>query len=258
MRLIEYGDIVMLAFDRNNRWIVKIRQGKKMHTHAGNISFDEIVGKRFGSSIFTSLQKKALILRPLWRDAVNKMAHTTQVIYPKDAGLIASYAHIVPGTILLEAGCGSGSLTSWLSLLVGEHGHVYARDNRQSSLERARKNVKAHGRIESVSFQEEDVSEGIALEDRSVDVIVFDFPTPWLSVKHAHRVLRDSGMLCCFLPTTNQIEKTAIALKEGGFGAIEAMEAIQRDLQIKRDAIRPMTRMIGHTGYLLFARKLTE
>ena len=56
----------------------------------------------------------------------------------------------------------------------------------------------------------------------------------------------------------NQVEKVFEKLKEFNFGDIQALELIRRDIQLKKNAIRPNTRMIGHTGYITFARLVED
>ena len=37
---------------------------------------------------------------------------------------------------------------------------------------------------------------------------------------------------------------------------IEILETLERGLEVRQQGTRPKTRMVGHSGYLLFARKL--
>ena len=99
-----------------------------------------------------------------------------------------------------------------------------------------------------------DVSTGF--NEKNVDAIVLDLGDPCVVIPHAYDSLKFGGIITIFLPTYNQIEKVLIKLQEFDFDDLKAHELIRRDLQLKPHAIRPNTRMIGHTGFLIFARKV--
>ncbi|HLQ61060.1 MAG TPA: hypothetical protein VK131_04270, partial [Candidatus Acidoferrales bacterium] len=47
------------------------------------------------------------------------------------------------------------------------------------------------------------------------------------------------------------------ALRErGGFGLLEAIEVLQRGWTVRGRSLRPAHRMVAHTGFLCFARRL--
>jgi tRNA (adenine57-N1/adenine58-N1)-methyltransferase len=56
----------------------------------------------------------------------------------------------------------------------------------------------------------------------------------------------------------NQIEKTATELKRSGFADVEAVELMIRTMEAREGMTRPSMRMIGHTTYLVFARKVQK
>jgi len=55
------------------------------------------------------------------------------------------------------------------------------------------------------------------------------------------------------LPTFNQIERFLRSLEENAFVDVEVVEILHRALKSDPDRLRPEDRMIGHTGYLIFA-----
>ena len=89
---------------------------------------------------------------------------------------------------------------------------------------------------------------------KNADVAILDMGTPWLAIPHLSHALKPNGMIGVFIPTFNQIEKTYEALQNNHFDLIKGIELLEREIQLKPGAIRPNTRMIGHTGYLMFAR----
>ena len=54
---------------------------------------------------------------------------------------------------------------------------------------------------------------------------------------------------------TNQLEKAVNGLRERGFTDIRSMEIIRRGMEVHPGGVRPSFEMLGHTGYLTFARK---
>ena len=44
--------------------------------------------------------------------------------------------------------------------------------------------------------------------------------------------------------------------KKLGFRDLTILETFEREMEIRPKGTRPKTRMVGHTGYLVFARKL--
>ncbi|MHA1804161.1 MAG: tRNA (adenine-N1)-methyltransferase [Promethearchaeota archaeon] len=258
--IIQENDLIYLILEDRKRWLVQARAGETFHTHHGFIEFDELINKKpFGSCIFSKPLEtqgyKFYVMKPLPSDYILHMKRKTQIIYPKDAGLILLYTGIGPGSIIIEAGCGSGALTCILGNYVRPNGHVYSYDVREKSLNRALKNVKRAGLQEVVTIQEGDILKK-DLELRDVDCVVLDMPTPWDAIPKIKKYLRLSGSICCFSPTMEQVKKNTFSLKNNDFIEVITIELLERRLQVKENATRPETRMIGHTGYLTFGRKV--
>jgi tRNA (adenine57-N1/adenine58-N1)-methyltransferase len=185
------------------------------------------------------------------------MTRKTQIIYPEDAGLILIYGGISSGSKVIEAGCGSGALTCILGTYVRPDGHVYSFDNRESSLQRATKNVKKAHLEKYVSIEKADIVNDI-LKLQDIDTIVLDIAQPWKAIIKVKNYLKFSGILVSFSPTIEQVKKTTFELRNNGFYEINTYELIKRTMQIKENATRPQARIIGHTGYLTFGRKVED
>jgi len=257
--LIKAHDLIFLVLDNRRRWLVQVKPGESFHTHRGIIEFDELIGKPFGSTIFSRPHEnqgyKFIVLKPLPSDYVLHMSRKTQIIYPEDAGLILIYSGIGPGSIVIEAGAGSGALTCILGNYVRPNGHVYSYDVREKSLKRAQKNVERANLQEVVTIQQGDIVSD-SLQHSNVDSVVLDMPQPWMTIEKVKNYLKLSGTLVSFSPTIEQVKKTTFALRENDFFEIYTHELIRRTLQVKENATRPEVRMIGHTGYVTFGRKI--
>ena len=256
---IKANDLIFLVLDKRRRWLVQVKPGESFHTHRGIIEFNELIGKPFGSIVFSKPHEsqgyKFFVLRPLPSDFILHMSRKTQIIYPEDAGLILLYSGIGPGSVVLEAGAGSGALTCILGNYVRPNGRVFSYDVREKSLKRAQKNVEKANLQEIVSIHHGDIVND-DLNHSNVDSIVLDMPQPWSAIERIKKYLKLSGTLVSFSPTIEQVKKTTFALRDNDFFEIYTHELIRRTLQVKENATRPEVRMIGHTGYITFGRKI--
>jgi len=250
---IHEGDDVLLYLDRKRTYLVKVEQEKSFHTHKGFVQLKELVGKQYGTRIASSMNIEFVALKPTLRDHIFKMQRKTQITYPKDIALILMFSDAGPSNKIVEAGTGTGALTTSLARHVGPRGHVYSYEVRTKFMESALKNLRRAGVSEYVTVKNKDITEGI--DETEVDAVVLDLATPWLVISHAYAALKGSGTLVSFSPTIDQVVKTVEALKENGFVAIETVECLMRGMQIERGKTRPQTLMTGHTGYITHARK---
>jgi len=186
-------------------------------------------------------------------DFIMKSVRKTQITYPKDIALIIMFSGIGPGSHVVEAGTGTGALTTALAHYVKPQGKVYSYEIREEFLKTAEKNLKRAGLIDFVELKNKDVTMGI--DERNVDTVILDLATPWLVIPHAYNALKSCGTIVSFSPTIDQVVKTAEALKENGFVDMETVECLMRGMQVERGKTRPQTLMTAHTGYITFARK---
>jgi len=258
---IKENDLVYLVYDKRRKWLVTIEREKVFHTNRGFIEFNEIIDKPFGSVIFSKPYEtqgyKFYLLKPLPSDYVLHMTRKTQIIYPEDAGLILLYGGIHPGSRVLEAGCGSGALTCVLANYVRPSGHVYTFDNRESSLRRAETNIKKAQLQDYVTIKNADIiTDDLKLQE--IDTVVLDIAQPWKAIKNVQICLKLSGIIVSFSPTIEQVKKTTFEMKKNNFFDINTYELIKRTIQVKENATRPQSRMIGHSGYLTFGRRIKD
>ena len=259
--IIKENDLIYLILDERRKWLVSVESGSEFHTHKGIIKYDDLIGKPFGSVIFSRPYEtqgyKFYVFKPLPSDYVTYMSRKTQIIYPEDAGLILMYSGIGPGSKVIEAGCGSGALTCILGNYVRPEGHIFSYDIREKSLKRAQRNVINANLQEFVSIQFGDILND-DLKHKNIDSVVLDMPQPWKAVEKIRSYLKLSGTFVSFSPAIEQVKKTTFALQENGFYEINTYELIKRKFQIKKNATHPEVRMIGHTGYMTFARKIND
>lgn len=253
MRQISEGDYILLYLSPRKTYLVKVEAGKSFHTHKGFIKFDDLIGKEYGSAVSSSLGFEFMALKPLLRDYIMKSVRKTQITYPKDIALIVMFSGIGPGSHIVEAGTGTGALTTALANYVKPNGKVYSYEIREEFLKTAEKNLARVNLIDFVELKNKDITVGI--DESDVDAVILDLATPWLVIPHAYTALKPCGTIVSFSPTIDQVVKTVEALNENGFVDTETVECLMRGMQIERGKTRPQTLMTGHTGYITFARK---
>ena len=251
------ADSFVLVFrDRRKKWLVRPRDTPKLHTHLGILDMTALIGKGYGISVTTTLGDELTILKPTVEDLIMKLARKTQVIYPKDLGLISLKLGVRAGSNVVETGTGSGATTALLAYLVQPGGMVYTYDINPEFQEVARKNLERIGLSEHVTFRIADASLGF--EESGMDAGVLDVGDPWDIVDSMRNALKPSAPLAAITPTTNQAERLVAKMKESGFSAVETLEIMMRNLEARVGMTRPSNHMIGHTAYLTFARTLAR
>ncbi len=250
---ISEGEDILLYLNPRTTYLVRVEKGKSFHTHKGIVQLDGLIGKEYGVSAQSSMGFRFVALRPVVTDYVFKMSRRTQINYPKDIALIVMFSGVGSGSRVVEAGTGTGALTSALAFYVKPTGRIFSYEVRQEFLDTALKNLERARVSDYVELKNKDITGGI--DEADVDAVVLDLATPWLVVPHACSALKGSGSLVSFSPTIDQVLKTVEALRENGFVYVETVECLMRGIQVEAGKTRPETLMTGHTGYITFARK---
>jgi tRNA (adenine57-N1/adenine58-N1)-methyltransferase len=249
------GDYVLLL-GKGKTWLVRAMEGYDFHTHLGKVRFSDILGKPFGSPIYSEKGEKLFALRPTIEDFVMKCERQTQIVYPKDLGMISLEADIRSGSSVLEAGSGSGAMTTYLASLVAPKGHVYTYELREEFKRMAERNVMKAGLEGVVTFKLQDASKGF--EEKNIDACVIDVGDPWVLVPQCWKALRPSGRFVGVTPTMNQAERLSEVLRASGFSRVKCIEIMLRNIEAREGKTRPSMMMVGHTAYLIFATKVLE
>jgi tRNA (adenine57-N1/adenine58-N1)-methyltransferase len=255
--MLQPGDLVLLHDRAGRRYRVRLQAGAAFSLHSGSIAHDSLIGRPDGSLVTTNQGSRLLALRPTFAELVIGRRRRAQPIYPKDLGAILVGADIVPGLRVLEAGAGTGALTIALVRAVGPTGHVYSYEVREDFLEAAREAVgDVLGAVpDNLTLKRGDVYE--AVDERDLDRALLDLPEPWLAVPALRGAVRAGGVVFAHCPNVSQVQRFLDALREaGGFGLFETIEVLQRGWTVRGRSVRPSHRMVAHTGFLTFARRL--
>ena len=251
------GDRIQLTDPKGKMYTFTITAGKEWHTHKGWIVHNDLIGLPEGSVVSTSAGLKFTAFKPLLGDFVLSMPRGATIVYPKDAAMIIGVADVFPGAKVIEAGVGSGALSISLLRAIGKDGKLFSFERREDFADIARENVKTYfGSIPS-QWQLDVGSVQESSTDEKYDRVILDMLAPWECVAFAADVLRPGGVFLAYVATTTQLSATAEALKEDGrFTEPLSSETIVRDWHHEGLAVRPMQRMIGHTGFLIVSRRM--
>jgi tRNA (adenine57-N1/adenine58-N1)-methyltransferase len=248
---------VQLTDPKGRLHTVTLGAGKQFHTHRGAIEHDALIGAPEGSVVTSTAGTLYLALRPLLVDFVLSMPRGAAVVYPKDAAQIITMGDIHPGATVLEAGAGSGALTCALLRAVGPSGRVISYEVRDDHAGFAERNV-------TTFFGERPANWELRLADaadhdtaESVDRVILDMLSPWEVLPAVAPALHPGGMLIGYVATTTQLSRLVEGLREfGGFTEPASWETFVRGWHVVGLAVRPEHRMIGHTAFLVSARRL--
>jgi tRNA (adenine57-N1/adenine58-N1)-methyltransferase len=256
--VVNFGDKVLLYFDKKRRWIIRVEKGKVFSCDKGKIELDRLVGLIYGSKVKTSANFDVYIMRPLLIDYLERgLKRATQIIYPKDQGFIIMLLGVAPGSRVLEIGVGTGSTTITLASIVKPTGHVYGYEIREDFIDIAKKNLLELGLLDYVTIKLKDARQGV--DERDIDAAVVDIGDPWNVLGALYEALKPSAPVVFFVPSMNQVEKLFNVLTEhGGFIDIRCYELLLREIRLGKESIRPANFMVGHTGYIMFARKISR
>ena len=251
------GDRIQLTDPKGKMYTFTITSGKEWHTHKGWIVHNDLIGLPEGSVVSTSAGLKFTAFKPLLGDFVLSMPRGATIVYPKDAAMILGVADIFPGAKVIEAGVGSGALSISLLRAIGSEGELSSFERREDFAQIATENVKTYfagippqWKLTVGSVQESPT-------DKKFDRVILDMLAPWECVSFAAQILRPGGVFLAYVATTTQLSSTAEALKEDGrFTEPLSSETIVRDWHHEGLAVRPMQRMIGHTGFLIVSRRM--
>jgi tRNA (adenine57-N1/adenine58-N1)-methyltransferase len=202
-----------------------------------------------------------LALRPLLGDFVMSMPRGAAIVYPKDAAQILSVGDIFPGARVVEAGVGSGALSLSLLRGIGPSGSLTSFERRPEFADVAQGNVVAFLGSEPENWEVVvgDLVESLpsAVEPGTVDRVELDMLAPWECLDVVADALTPGGVLLCYIATVTQLSRVAEAMRSTGkFTDPDSSETMVRGWHVEGLAVRPDHRMVGHTGFLISARRL--
>jgi tRNA (adenine57-N1/adenine58-N1)-methyltransferase catalytic subunit len=256
MAVTQVGEVVQLVGRDSKYFIIRLAAGQRLETHRGVMQHDDLIGQELGSEVLTHLGHPFFLIEPSTDDLIRDLKRTSQIIYPKDSGFILMKLAIRPGQTVMEAGTGSGGMTTVLAQIVGPTGRVFSYDVRQDMQRLALKNLERMGLADRVTLKLRDITEGF--DETDADAFFLDVPNPWDYTRQVRRALKGGGFFGSILPTANQVSTLLTALHRDGYEFVEVCEVLLRYYKTIPERLRPEDRMVAHTGYLIFGRPVTR
>ena len=253
------GDLILLVDKVGRRHRVRLKAGQRHSLHSGAIEHDAVIGRPEGVIVTTQLGARLLAVRPTFAEQVTGRVRQAQPIYPKDLGAILVGADIHPGARVLEAGTGTGALTLAALRAVGREGLVVSYEQREEFLEAAKRGISETlgGLPPNLVLKLGDIYQGV--EEQDMDRVLLDLPEPWQAIPAVRSSLRPGGIVFAHCPNVSQVQRYFEALRDArGFGMLEVFELLQRGWTVRGRSLRPSHRMVAHTGFLCFARRIAE
>lgn len=252
---IREGDLVLVYLPDGSTYLVTACPGKTLGTHKGDLELGDLIGREYGDLVRLS-KSPAYLLEPSLEDLIMKVQRSTNIVYPKDIGILLLATNIRSGCRVVELGTGSGALTIALAYAVSPHGKVYSYDVREDMLKVAESNLRRAGALDYVELDLKKPGKPVPI--KGADAVVLDIPAPWEEIETIKSAIKKGGRVASLNPTYNQIEKMAEALKGNGFVMIRAMEMLCRPILPRPGRTRPVQQMVAHTEFILLAAYVGE
>ncbi len=254
-------ELVLLIDSTGKKYLISLKKNAVFSFHKGKIEHNQIFKKQPGQEIVSSLGEKLLIFKPTLKELILKIKRKTQIIYPKDLAQIIFYGDIFPGSKVFEAGTGSGALTLALLRAVGKNGLVVSWEKNKEILKQAQKNIE----IIKAQFKNQEFGR-LVLENKNLEKeeirrknfhrVILDLPSPWKVLEKIEKMLIKGGLFLAWLPTVIQVFNLVEGTSQRKTFYLEGIyEFLERKWRKQGLSLRPVDRMVAHTGFLLIFRK---
>ena len=241
----------MILDERGKKYILK--PGEEFQSDLGIIKADVLDKAQVGDEIESHSGHKFKIVKPNINDFIDVMERRCSILIKKDIGQVLSHTGLGSGSRVVDAGTGAGAIALNFGNVVGDGGDVYTYEIREDFAEIAQRNIENFG-ITNIHVKNQNIKDGI--DEDNIDLIFLDLPKPYEIFEEVLESLNVGGYLTVYAPYIDQAKISYRVAKKLGFYDIEIIETLERGLEIRQNGIRPKTRMVGHSGYLMFARKL--
>lgn len=241
----------MILDERGKKYVLK--PGEEFQSDLGIIDADVLDDADVGDEVKSHLDHTFKIMKPNINDFIDIMDRRCSILIKKDIGQVLAYTGLGAGSRVVDAGTGAGAIALNFGNVAGPEGHVFTYEIREDFSEVAKKNIDNFG-ITNITVKNQNIKDGI--DEDNIDLVFLDLPKPYEIFEDVFEALNVGGWLAVYAPYMGQAEISYRVAKKLGFYDIEIIELIERGLEVRQQGVRPKTRMVGHSGYLVFARKL--
>ncbi len=218
------------------------------HTPFGTLSKADMQSKK--EIIKSDKSEVFTVLLPSFADLYSHLQRGPQIIIYKDIGMIIAKTGINSHSRIVDAGGGSGSLCLALANICQE---IFVYEINPEHYDIVQKNIKLLN-LTNVTLKQDNIYQGIS--EKEIDLITLDLPEPWLALAQAEKALKIGGWLVVYLPNLLQVKEFIEAASKTAIQVWETIELLERKWKIEGKIMRPEFEMLGHTGFLIFCRRL--
>lgn len=237
--------------ERGKKYLIP--EDREFHSDLGIIKKEQMERATIGDILITHLDKEFKVIKPNVNDFIDLMDPRCAILYQKDIATVLAHTGLGSGDRVLDAGTGAAAAALNFGNIVGDKGHVTSYEIRDDFVEVAKKNVHNFG-LNNIEIKNKDIKEGI--DEEELDLIFLDLPKPYEILEEVYKSLKLGGWVSIYAPYIQQAEISYNVCKKLGFSNLDIVENLERGIEVRPQGVRAKTRMLGHTGYLVFARKL--
>lgn len=241
--------------------ILMTKQGRKfyakenedIHTQYGFIRKEELKKAKEGELVKSNTGREFHLFSPTFIDLYRRIKRDAQIIPLKDIGFIIAETGINTESKVLDAGSGSGALACFLASIAKD---VITYEIREDFIEIVKSNIEFLG-LKNIKIKKKNIYE--EMEEKNIDVLILDVPEPWKAVENCSKALKPGGFLVSYSPSVPQVADFVNALRKNeNFIYLKTCEVTEREWEVEERKVRPKSASIGHSGFMSFARKVTQ
>tara|TARA_Y100000034_G_scaffold61729_1_gene74933 strand:+ start:6229 stop:6999 length:771 start_codon:yes stop_codon:yes gene_type:complete len=199
----------------------------------------------------SNTDKEFFIFPSQFVDDYKHIKRLPQIIPRKDIGFIITETGLGKNSVVVDSGSGSGGLCLMLANIVKK---ITTYDIKKEHCDIVKENAKTLG-IKNITIKNKSIY--IKIDETNVDVVTLDLPEPWLAVKNCITALKHGGFIINYSPSVPSVMDFISEInKHDELFHMKTIELIQREWEFEKRKVRPKSKMMGHSGFLSFVRRL--
>lgn len=235
-----------ILFDHDNNRFSVSDKDKDYHTKFGFVKSKEFFKKK----VKTNLDKEFSCIDPFFIDLYNNKKRDAQIMLKKDIGYIITETGIGKDSFVVEAGGGSGGLGCMIANIAKK---VVTYEKREEFVKTIKQNIELM-KLKNITVKNKDVKD---IEEKDVDVLVLDLVDPEKYMINCVKALKQGGYIVVYVPSITQVCCLMGNIESNkDVCHIKTVEVIERRWKVDKKIARPEFKMLGHTGFLSFFRKM--
>ncbi|KAM3133525.1 hypothetical protein pb186bvf_014367 [Paramecium bursaria] len=242
--MIKYNQTLVVIEQKKPKCLLTITEGQTWQSIGGAYHHLSLIDRNYGDKIQSKSEKGYIhLIQPTPSLITETIPHKTQILFLADISIIILKLNIKPGSIVIESGTGSASLSCSIASAVGHKGRLYTYEFNEDRAKNGEEQLRKLGFPQAECIWRDVYGQGFLKEDHgdhkrfpdagTVDAVFLDLPQPWLALDHSKKMMKKGGKICCFSPCIEQVQKTCAKLKEDGWFGIETLECLKRNFEAR-------------------------